>query len=137
MGDVTPTELWRAVGEQLLLHRTRKGWKPFDVQKNGGPTYKTVQAIDKGRIRRLDMLAEYAAALGLSIVDLLSTILLASAPSLSPESVQIVRKYERTTIEGRRALIALAQALPDAPAEEPSVPRRSPAGPGGKAPRKS
>jgi hypothetical protein len=134
---VTPEELWRAVGEVLLLHRTRKKWKPFDVERHGGPTYKTVQAIERGDIGRVDMLAQHAEALGLSIVDVLRSALDRSSAPLSPEAAQIVRKFERATVEGRQALLALAQALPDAPLEGPVEPHPPPLGRTGKGPRKS
>lgn len=110
---VTADELWRAVGESLLLERTRRRWNASDVERVGsGLTYKTVQAIERGRVGRVEKLTAYAEALELSIVDVLRSVL-AEAP-LSPEAAQLLRKYERTTLEGRTAMTALALALPDA-----------------------
>lgn len=110
---VTPEDLWRAVGEILLVHRTRKKWNPIDVERHGGPTYKTVQAIELGDVGRVDMLARHAEALGLSIVDVLRSALDQSKSKISPEAARIVRKFQATTVEGREALMALARALPD------------------------
>lgn len=133
---VTPEELWRAVGELLLVQRNRRGWNASDVERHGGPTYKTVQAIERGDVGRVDLLARHAEALDLSLVDLLRSALTRTSKPLSPEAEQVVRKFERTTVEGRQALLALAQALPDAPEEAPPVPNQLPRGPLVKAPRK-
>lgn len=133
---VTPEELWRAVGEMLLVQRNRRNWNASDVERHGGPTYKTVQAIEKGRVGRVDNLARHAEALGLSLVDLLRAALSKTNKALSPEAEQVVRKFERTTVEGRQALLALAQALPDAAEATLEAPRRSPAGQPSRGPSK-
>jgi hypothetical protein len=134
--DVTPEELWRAVGELLLVQRTRLKLNPIDVERNGGPTYKTVQTIELGEIGRVDILAKHAAALGLSIVDVLRSAL-DTTGALSPEKALIVRKFEQTTVAGRTALLALAHALPDEPtAAAPQGPHRLPDDRPRKAPRK-
>lgn len=127
---VTPDEMWRAVGELLLVRRTRKQWNPIDVERAGGPTYKTVQAIELGEVGRVDMLEKHAHALGLSIVDIMRTVLDQTRAPLTPETEQIVRKFEQTTVEGRQALLALTRALPDAqPEGVPRGPHRSPRDP--------
>lgn len=109
---MTGEELWRAVGEALLVQRTRRQWNASDVERIGGLTYKTVQKIEQGRAGRVDKLTAYADALGLSIVDVIESVLSQEREPLSPEAVQIVRKYAQTTVKGRTALVALAQALP-------------------------
>jgi hypothetical protein len=132
--EVTPEQLWRAVGELLLIARTRREWNASDVEHHGGPTYKTVQKIERGEVGQVAMLAQHAEALGLSLVDVLRAALERTATPLSPEAALVLRKFERTTVEGRQALLALCQVLPDATGPEASGP--PPGGPRGIVPRK-
>jgi hypothetical protein len=120
---MTAKELWDAVGQQLLLRRTRLG---LDPSKTGGPNYHTIAKIEAGEIGRVEKVEEYAAALGLSIVDVLRAVLYQN--NLTPETEQIVRKYRRTTVAGRQALLSMAQALPDDEAAPP-MPHQPPADP--------
>lgn len=123
--------MWRAVGEFLLVYRKQRlHWDAVDVERHNGPSGKTVATVEAGEAKRVDVLEKHAAALGLSIVDVLRSVLDSSGSPLSPEAELIVRTYERTTVEGRAALLSLARALPDAPAVgEPLAhrpPRRGP-----------
>jgi hypothetical protein len=112
---VTDAEFWTGVGEQLMLQRTRMGLKNASaVQRRGGPNYKTIANNEAGQIAHLASLREHAEALGLSVVDLFQTVLSRDGDRpFTPEAQQIVAKFEHTTIAGRTALLALAQALPD------------------------
>lgn len=128
MWTVTADQLWRAVGELLLLQRSKRKWNPIDVERAGGPTYKTVQAIEQGEVGNVDKLALHAEALGLSLVDVLRAVLDRSGV-VNPEIEQLVRTYQQTTVDGRQAMLALARALPvsgPAVGEENASPRRSP-----------
>lgn len=122
---VTDSELWIAVGEQLLLRRNKLGLKPFDIDKAGGPNYTTVSAIERGEVGRISSVEKYAETIGLSVVSVLRSVLCADR-ALSPEAQQIVSKYEQTTVAGRTALLTTAQALPVEPA-----PRQMPEAPNG------
>jgi hypothetical protein len=120
--DVTPAELWQQVGKILERARHDRKWRPADVERHGGPSYKTVQAIEVGDVGTVDMLDKCATALGISIVDVIHSVLASKVTPLSPEAAQIVRKYAETTVAGRHALVALAIALPTEapPAETPT-----------------
>jgi hypothetical protein len=109
---VTPSELWTAVGQALQRARLDRHQKPIHVERAGGPSYKTVQAIEDGEAGTVESLDKYARALGLSIVDVLQAVLESRLTPLSPEAAQIVRKFGETTVEGRTALLATANALP-------------------------
>lgn len=135
-GGVKPEQLWRAVGEILLLARSRKGWNASDVERHGGPSYHTVNKNERGGAGSVSVLTQHADALGLSIVDVLRSALEQSEQPLTPEAAALVRKFEATTVAGRQALLALAQALPDAEPEPPG-PRRLPPAPSGTKPRNS
>jgi hypothetical protein len=111
---VTAPELWRAVGEHLQRVRLARKWKPIDVERMGGPSYKTVQAIEDGDVGHVDSLDKCARALGLSVVDIINAVLAARETPLSPEAAQIIRKFNETTIAGRTALLSVANALPPA-----------------------
>jgi hypothetical protein len=147
---VTPDELWRAVGESLLQTRHRRGWKPIDVERHAGPSYKTVQAIERGQVGTVQSLAQHAAALGVSIVDVIESVLTDARTPVTPEAAQIVRQFGEMTVAGRTALLAMATALleghaagPGAAGPEPigpptpAAPGQSPRGPRGTARRKS
>ena len=109
-------ELLRAVGEQLQRVRLRRKWRPTDVQHAGGPTYKTVQAIEKGEAGHIESLDKCAQALQLSIVDVVDSVLRARETPLSPDAAHLVKKFNEMTIDGRMALLAMANALPPASA---------------------
>jgi hypothetical protein len=124
---VTPSELWQKVGARLERARMDRRWK-----RAGGPSYKTVQAIDNGGTATVRGLEEYARALDLSIVDILHDVLTATATKLSPEAAHIVRKFNETTVAGRTALVAMANALPSegvAPAATPPAGAAAPPAP--------
>jgi hypothetical protein len=125
---VTPAELWKAVGQALQRARLDRHEKPIDVERAGGPTYKTVQAIEAGDAGTVDSLEKCARALDLSIVDVLHAVLESRVTPLSPEAAQIVRKFAETTVAGRTALLATANALPLA--EPPAGPPLKAAGAG-------
>jgi hypothetical protein len=119
---VTPAELWQAVGQALQRARLDRKWKPITVERAGGPTYKTVQAIEAGDAGTVDSLDKCARALGLSIVDVLHAVLESRVTPLSPEAAQVVRKFAETTVAGRTALLAMANALPQADVGRPVPP---------------
>jgi hypothetical protein len=124
--SVTAEQLWQRVGDFLVLARNRRKWNPSDVERHGGPNYKTVQAIEQGRIGNLRNLTRHAEALGLSIVDVLRTVLEQNSTPLSSEAVTVVRHFYRTTVKGRQALLTTAEALPDAAEGEQPGGHRSP-----------
>jgi hypothetical protein len=114
--------MWRAVGELLQRARLARKWKPIDVERRGGPSYKTVQAIEDGAPGNTESLDKCARALELSIVDILHAVLASRETALSPEAAHIVRKFNETTIAGRTALLSVANALPPAPSTSGTVP---------------
>jgi hypothetical protein len=113
--DVTAADLWLKVGKLLKQHRDDRKWRPIDVERAHGPSYKTVQAIEDGTVGTVESLEKFAHALDLSIVDVLQSILASTVTPLSPEAAQVVRKFSQTTVDGRQAMLSLVRALPDAP----------------------
>lgn len=109
--SVTSGELWKEVGRTLKLKRVDRDWRPIDVERAGGPSYKTVQAIEKGRAGNVESLDKYAAALGLSLVDIIFGAL-APDTALSAEAAHVVRMFSQTSVEGRTAIVAMVNALP-------------------------
>jgi hypothetical protein len=122
---VTPAEMWQQVGRQLERARLDRKWRPIDVERAGGPSYKTVQAIEAGDAGHVDSLEKCARALDLSIVDIVHAVLASTVTPLSPEAAHVVRKFTETTVAGRQALLAMANALPPAPG--PTGPASPPA----------
>jgi len=116
VGMVTWEELWRAVGEQLQRARLKRKLTPLDVERHGGPSYKTVQAIEDGEIGNVNNVDRVARALGLSAVDIIYAVLAAREVPLSPEAALIIRKFNETTVEGRSVLVQVANVIPSAPA---------------------
>ena len=126
--NVESAELWRQVGEYLLLRRLRMGFKnPIDVQRAGGPTYATIQKHERGEIASTASLDQHATALQLSSVDVLRAVLAADATQhpISAEQSRLVDRYDRMNPIGRAALLTMAEALAGA---QPAIPthRRQP-----------
>jgi hypothetical protein len=119
---VTPSELWLAVGRVLERTRLDRKWRPIDIERSGGPSYKTVQAIEGGDVGTVESLDKCARALDLSIVDILQSILAKTVTPLSPEAAQIVRKFSATSVEGRQAMLMIANALPTVNESTPPMP---------------
>jgi hypothetical protein len=117
--SVTPEELLRDVGKHFRQARLAKDWKFADVERAGGPTSKTVQAIEAGRAGNFKNLVKCAHALDIDFVAVLETVLSAHVTTLSPDASYLVRKFVGTTVKGRSVLIAVAEALPVEPAPEP------------------
>jgi hypothetical protein len=123
VGAVTFEEMCQAVGEHLQRARLARKWKPIDVERAGGPSYKTVQAIENGEAGNFESLHKCATALQLSIVDVLYAVLAARERPLSPEAAHIVQKFNEATIAGRTALLSVASALPPAQSTRGTVPK--------------
>jgi transcriptional regulator with XRE-family HTH domain len=104
--------MWRAVGEHLQRVRLARKWTRTDVERAGGPSYKTVQAIEDGEVGNVESLDKCATALGLSLPDIINAVLEARETPLSPEAALIVKKFNETTIAGRTALLQVAYVLP-------------------------
>jgi len=110
--------------------RLSRKLKPTDVERRGGPTYKTVQAIENGDAGRIGSLDRYARALQLSVVDIFDSVLTSQKTPLSPEAAQLVRQFNEMTVAGRQALLAMATALSPGPGDsgraavKPKAPRR-------------
>lgn len=146
--DVTvkSAELWRQVGIRLRDARLEKKWTWSDVQTHEGPSYKTVQSIEDGDAGTVESLDKCALALGIELVDIIYAVLEQRLAPLSPEAAHLVRAYSETTVAGRTAMIALANAVPRAEAATgtppipagavtPPAPRRPPPAPRARAPR--
>jgi hypothetical protein len=110
---VTDDQFWGAVGEALQRRRLRLGLKSTNaIQTAGGPTYKTAAAIENGRVGEIESLRLYAQAVNVSIVDLFRSVLARDEQAMSPELLEIIRKFEITTADGRAAIHATARAVP-------------------------
>lgn len=129
---VTSAELWRAVGKYLRDVRLARKLTPTDVERAGGPSYKTVQAIEDGEAGHVESLDKCATALGLALPDIINAVREARETPLSPEAARLVKRFNETTIEGRTALLAMANALPPARSAAP----RPGGGAGPRAPRR-
>lgn len=147
-------DLWRAVGRKLREVRERQPGPTFmahfadlaEIDVN------TAKAIERGDPRSITKLEDYAFALGLSIVDVFSTVLKAAERPPTPEAAALVRYFENLGVEDRRLLLASAERLWEqhealarleaqvaaaattsapAPGPRPTLPRIAPAIPAG------
>jgi transcriptional regulator with XRE-family HTH domain len=116
--------MWADVGKVLQRARMERQWRLMDVERAGGPSYKTVQAIEQGEVGTVESLEKCAQALDLSIVDILQSVLDSRVTPLTPEAAHVVRKFVETTVAGRSAMLAVANALPvaDATTGTPPIP---------------
>jgi hypothetical protein len=124
--------MWRAIGKSLRDVRLAHKLKPTDVERRGGPSYKTVQAIEDGEAGHTESFDKCATALGLSLPDVINAVLEARQTPLSPEAAYLVKIFNETTIDGRTALLAMATAL----AREMSAAPRPGGGAAPRAPRR-
>jgi len=118
--------MWRAIGKYLQDARLERKWTPTEVERAGGPTYKTVQAIEDGQVGNVESLDKCALALGLQLPDIVNHVLKARETPLSPEAAHIVKKFNEMTIDGRAVLLQVANVLPLA--ASPAAARPNPAG---------
>jgi transcriptional regulator with XRE-family HTH domain len=108
---VTDAEFWSRVVEQLVLGRHKKGVRSrHAVKALGGPTQKTIEQIERGKIGRIDKLAQYAKAVDLTIVDLFRAAL-AERRDTSAELEEVIRNFGDATQEGRDAIRGTAKAV--------------------------
>lgn len=121
---VTEAEFWRGVGRTLADQRKERGITAHAIEKDGGPTNKTVQDIEAGDIGQLSKLREYAASIKVDLVDVFKAVLRDEFEP-APELELVIRKFERADLEGRAAIVAVARVTqerkPDAerPADQP------------------
>ena len=71
----------------------------------------TIKAIERGEPGTIAKLEVYAGALGLSIVDVLSSVLKAAEQPPTPEAAALVRCFEHLGVVDRRLLLASAERL--------------------------
>jgi transcriptional regulator with XRE-family HTH domain len=108
---VTDAEFWSRVVQQLVLGRHKKGIRSAHAVKAvGGPTQKTIEQIERGRIGRIDKLAQYADAVDLTLVDLFRAAL-DDRPDTSAELEEVIRNFGAATTEGRDAIRSTAKAV--------------------------
>jgi transcriptional regulator with XRE-family HTH domain len=108
---VNPGELWREVGRVLRDAREARKMNPSQVAKRSGIDAKTIQSIEAGEAGNVEKLQLHADAFGLSIVDVLATVLERTKTPLSPEAGTLLRQFESLNVVNRRILVELAQSL--------------------------
>jgi transcriptional regulator with XRE-family HTH domain len=115
---VTPDELWRSVGRILKDAREAKDWSVNQTAELAGVDPKTINSIEAGDVGQVNKLGAHADALGMTVVDVLTTVLDRTKTPLSQEAKQMLRHFERISLRARRALLLAAEEYPDAPEEE-------------------
>lgn len=125
--DVTSADMLLAVGLALQRARLARKWTLSQVEKHGGPSYKTVQTIEEGTAGNFESMDKCAHALDLEIVDVLDSVLRSRETPLTPEAAMIVRVFNETTVELRTAFVALANAAKALQAAAPAGPATEPA----------
>jgi hypothetical protein len=114
---VTSEDLWRDVGWHLRDVRERQGKKWLHVATEARTRFqgkldpKTIQAIERGEPGQIDKLELLAQILGLSIVDVLSSVLKDAEQRPTPEAAALLRCFEHLGVVDRRLLLESAQRL--------------------------
>jgi transcriptional regulator with XRE-family HTH domain len=107
---VTDNELARAIGEQLLLTRTRRKLSQREITKRGGGTQPTLQKIELGELGLWSQVTAYAHAMNVTLVDILREILAGTpAPPLSAEAAEMQELFAALPPGARRAFLQMAQ----------------------------
>lgn len=109
MGPATADHVWRDIGRQFRARRLALHWSAKDVERNGGPTYKTVLTVERGDTARVELLERHADTLGLTLLDVLRSAV--GTASLSHDALAVARAYEQTHPQGQAALLAMARVL--------------------------
>jgi hypothetical protein len=112
---VTAAEFIQNVADQLAARRLDLEWSVSDVQRHGGPTYKTVQKIEAGHVAAPDVMEKHITALGLTLGEVYTAAFTPPGrvqPSrFSQEALDIARVFDQASPKGKQAFRALAQAL--------------------------
>lgn len=110
---MTSGDLWLAVGRALRETRERQPGPTFMAHfaEIAEIDVNTIKAIERGEPGTLSKLEDYCFALGLTIVDVLSTVLKADERPPTPEGAALVRYFESLGVEDRRLLLASAERL--------------------------
>lgn len=115
---VTEAEFWQAVGKQLAEHRKRHKGTHRAIKANGGPSNKTVQAIEDGDVGQLAALRVYAKVLRVDLLDIFRSVLSVDE-NTSPELQHVVRSFKTAETLGdfgvriRSAMLELARLVDD------------------------
>lgn len=110
---VTEEDFWRLVGERLA--QRRKGRMPVSAMlEKGGPTNKTVQEIESGKIKQLAKLRDYARIVEVDLVDLFRAVLDSEDEALTEELEFVIRQFKTGGVTGRLALVAQARVIEEA-----------------------
>lgn len=107
---VTPEQLARAIGEQFLLARTRKKLSTRALSRRGGPTWPTIEAIERGDLGYWDKLAAYSTALGVPFDDILRAVL-GPDLALSPDLIEWLQVGRALSSSARGILILAARLM--------------------------
>lgn len=110
---VTEEQFWRTVGRELADKRKERRTTAIAIEQKGGPTNKTVQDIEAGKVGQLSKLREYAAIVGVDLIDLFRSVLRADEEGGGPELQFVIRQFKRAGVKGRAAFVQVAELLED------------------------
>jgi hypothetical protein len=110
---VRAEDFWIRCGVLLKDAREARQWDNWrDVELKGAgnpPTYKTIKNHEFGKIKKTDELERHARALDITLVDLFRSVLSKTEKPVSPESLKLLRLFERLGADERRALLRNAE----------------------------
>jgi hypothetical protein len=110
--QVTNDALARAIGEQLLLHRTRQKLTARAVHRRGGPTPPTLLKIDRGELGTWTQIVQYADAIGVPLDEILRRALEETpAPPVNADEAALMQALRAVSPDLRAALLLAAKAL--------------------------
>lgn len=92
---MTDAEPWAAVGRFLARRREELGYKTalaFAERAPRAPDVQTVRAIEAGKAKRLQTLADYCAAAHLPVSDVIASVL--PTAGASPEAMRFAREFD-------------------------------------------
>jgi transcriptional regulator with XRE-family HTH domain len=106
---VTTDELWRRVGRVLMDERLKRRQNWTEAGAKAGVDPKTIQSIEQGEPGNVEKLAAHATAFGMSIVDVIASVLKATEEQPSREAVTLLRIFETLTEPDRTVLLVSAR----------------------------
>jgi len=118
--SVTDTQLWTAFGRALAAHRLSRGYDaPRDLKRavRAAPNERTMEAIEDGRPGHTASITAYCEALGVSLVDVLASVL--PDAKLSAGALAAARRYAGVSPAAQAAVEAVLAIAPRAPTTLP------------------
>lgn len=106
---VTQAEFWRSVGQRLAEIRKQKALTLEEIRANGGPTNKTIQDIDAGKVRNLSKITNYSDRMDVNLIDVFKAVLTTNTDEQDHELQLVMQEFRLGGASVKNALYSNAK----------------------------